>query len=99
MLQGTNNTAALTAAKNDYKKAVENCFARTGETYSDSEKAAISNYGETLKDGMYGWSKNDLANALKESLVYDCNVIGVIDIGMNGASFVRDPVVCRNGRT
>ena len=36
---------------------------------------------------------------MEAGLVYDCNVIGVIDIGMNRASFVRDPVVCRNGRT
>ncbi len=69
VLKGTNNTAAVAAAKNAYKAAIEDYFVRTGETYSDSEKTAISNYGETLKDGMYGWSKNDLANALKESLV------------------------------
>ena len=69
--QGTNNTAALTAAKNDYKKAVENYFVRTGKNYSDSEKTAISNYGEASKvdNGIYGWSKNDLAYSLKESLV------------------------------
>lgn len=71
VLRGTNNAADLAAAKNAYKTAIEAYFARTGVTYSDSEKTAISNYGETLKDdnGIYGWSKNDLANALRESLV------------------------------
>lgn len=71
VLRQSSSTAAIAAAKASYKTAVADYFTRTGMTYSDAEKTAITNYGEALKTehNVYGWTKNELMNALTAGII------------------------------
>ncbi len=74
VLKDSSSTAAIAAAKNSYKNAIADYFTRqelNNVSYSDEEKTAISNYGETLKTdyNVYGWTKNELKNALTAGVI------------------------------
>ena len=74
VLKNSSSTAAIAAAKNSYKNAIADYFTRqelNNVSYSDEEKTAISNYGETLKTdyNVYGWTKNELKNALTAGVI------------------------------